>query len=206
MSEHDNDPFIEQIAGELRRPVRIDSSLESRVMAAIDPSMLARPNERGVSTSWLLRPRAYYFSPLAGLAVAAGLVAIVTMSVLRTQPSATIVENPDVVAPAIGGPAITPVAFDSAVSLLVAQPFTYINRDAKSVAVVGNFNDWDATKGELTVMSDGVWSGNVMLPPGRYEYQLVVDGKWIPDPSAQHSAKSEFGGTNSVVIVSPVPR
>ena len=206
MSEHDNDPFIEQIAGELRRPVRIDSSLESRVMAAIDPSMLARPNERGVSMSWLLRPRAYYFSPLAGLAVAAGLVAIITMSVLRTQPSATIVANPDVVAPTVGGPAITPVAFDSAASVLVARPFTYINRDAKAVAVVGNFNDWDATKGELTVTSDGVWSGNIMLAPGRYEYQLVVDGKWMPDPSALHSAKSEFGGTNSVVIVSPVPR
>jgi len=206
VSEHDNDPFIEQIAGELRRPVRIDSSLESRVMAAIDPSTLARPNERGVSTSWLLRPRAYYFSPLAGLAVAAGLVALVTMSVLRTQPSATTVENPDIVDPAVGAPHVTPVAFDSAAPVLVARPFTYINRNAKSVAVVGNFNDWDATKGRLTLMSDGVWSGNIMLTPGRYEYQLVVDGTWMPDPSAQHSAKSEFGGTNSVVIVSPVPR
>jgi hypothetical protein len=206
VSEHDNDPFIEQIAGELRRPVRIDSSFESRVMAAIDPSILARPNKRGGSTSWLLRPRAYYFSPLAGLAVAAGIVALVTMSVLRTQPTATIVENPDDVGPAIGGPHITPVAFDSAAPLLVARPFTYINPNAKSVAVVGNFNDWDASRGGLTLTSDGLWSGNIMLAPGRYEYQLVVDGKWMPDPSAQHSAKSEFGGTNSVVIVSPVPR
>ena len=206
MSERENDPFIDQIAGELKRPVRVDSNFESRVMAAIDPSIMARPNEGGVSTSWLLRPRAFYVSPLAGLAVAAGLVAIITMSVLRTQPSATLAGNPSVVAPAVDGVPVRVVTFDSAATVLVARPFTYVDRNAKSVAVVGNFNDWDASKGALTSTSDSIWSGNIMLAPGRYEYQLVVDGKWIPDPNAQHSAKSEFGGTNSVVIASPVPR
>ena len=34
----------------------------------------------------------------------------------------------------------------------------------------------------------------------------VLDGKLIGDPSAQQSAKSEFGSANSVLIVSPVPR
>ena len=34
MSEHEIDPFIEEIAGELKRPVRFDSSFESRVMSA----------------------------------------------------------------------------------------------------------------------------------------------------------------------------
>jgi hypothetical protein len=45
-----------------------------------------------------------------------------------------------------------------------------------------------------------------MLAPGRYEYQLVVDGKWIADPSAQQRSDSEFGAANSVLMVSPVPR
>jgi hypothetical protein len=45
-----------------------------------------------------------------------------------------------------------------------------------------------------------------MLAPGRYEYQLVVDGKLIADPTAQRSAKSEFGEANSVMIVGSVPR
>ena len=68
VSEHEIDPFIEEIAGELRRPVRFDSSFESRVMASLEPL----PVERGASTPWLLRPRTFYVSPLAGLAVAAG--------------------------------------------------------------------------------------------------------------------------------------
>lgn len=208
MSEREIDPFIDEIAEQLRRPVRFDSSFESRVMASIDPSIEARPSERRVTTPWLLRPRTFYVSPLAGLAVAAGLVAIITMSVLRTVPPNDLAK-----APARGAQPneieVVPAAYDpDAVSApaVVAAPFTYIARGAKSVAVVGNFNDWDVTRNELTPTSDGVWTGTIRLAPGRYEYQLVVDGKWIADPNAQHSARDEFGGTNSVLIVSPVPR
>ena len=86
VSEHEIDPFIEEIAGELRRPVRFDSSFESRVMASLDPAVVPLPVGRKSSTPWLLRPRTFYVSPLAGLAVAAGLVAVITMSVLRTVP------------------------------------------------------------------------------------------------------------------------
>ena len=201
VSDHEIDPFIEEIAGELRRPVRFDSSFESRVMASIDPSVAAVPAARKASTPWLLRPRTFYVSPLAGLAVAAGLVAIITMSVMRTASAPGQIASdpgPEFVLPTNQ---IVPVA---AVPTAYAAPFTYIDRGAKSVAVVGSFNDWDATKNVLTRSSDSVWSTNIMLAPGRYEYQLVVDGKWIADPSAQRSADSEFGGANSVLLVSPV--
>ncbi len=204
MSEREHDPFIEEIAEELKRPVRFDSTFESRVMAAIEPAIDAPSDGRRGSTPWILRPRTFYVSPLAGLAVAAGLVAIITMSVLRTLPSSDLAATPAAPEP-ISMP-VTPVSFDPARVALVATPVTYIDRSARTVAVVGNFNDWDATKNVLTLIGDSVWSGNIKLAPGRYEYQLVVDGKWIADPGAQHSAHSEFGGTNSVMIVSPVPR
>lgn len=206
MSEREHDPFIDEIAEQLRRPVRFDSSFESRVMASIDPSIEARPHERRV-TPWLLRPRTFYVSPLAGLAVAAGLVAIITMSVLRTVPSQDVADAASQGVPP-NGIGVTPVGYDAnAVDIpLVAAPFTYIARGATSVAVVGNFNDWDLTKNVLTLSGDSVWTGTIRLAPGRYEYQLVVDGKWIADPNAQRSARDEFGGTNSVLIVSPVPR
>jgi len=207
VSERENDAFIDEIAEELRRPVRFDSSFESRVMASIDPSSTARPDGRRFTTPWLLRPHTFYVSPLAGLAVAAGLVAIITMSVLRTIPSSELAVGTEPGAPSTATQ-ITSVAYDpnAADVPIVAAPFTYIARGAKSVAVVGNFNDWDATKSVLTPSGDSVWTGTIRLAPGRYEYQLVVDGKWIADPNAQHSARDEFGGTNSVLIVSPVPR
>ena len=208
VSEHEIDPLIEQIAGELKRTVRFDSTFESRVMAQLEPSGGSLPVEQQARTPWLLRPRALYVSPLAGLAVAAGLVAIITMSVLRTVPSPELA-NGSAAAPASPSAPIVRVANTEAnarASALVSAPFTYIDRNAKSVVVVGSFNDWDTTKTVLTQANDSVWTGNVMLVPGRYEYQLVVDGKWIADPRAQHSAASEFGAANSVIIVAPVPR
>ena len=207
VSEHEIDPFIEQIAGELKRPVRFDSTFEASVMAQLEQSGGSLPTEQP-GTPWLLRPRTFYVSPLAGLAVAAGLVAIITMSVLNTVPSSEIANGsaPSAVAPSAP---IIPGTNDGAspsAAVLVSAPFTYIDRNARSVAVVGSFNDWDTSKTILTQTSDSVWTGSAMLLPGRYEYQLVVDGRWVPDPSAQHSAASEFGPANSVIIVSPVPR
>ena len=29
---------------------------------------------------------------------------------------------------------------------------------------------------------DGPWAATLQLAAGRYEYKLIVDGKWIPDP------------------------
>ena len=205
MSEHEIDPFIEEIAGELKRPVRFDSTFESRVMAAIEPSA-SNSVERMKSTPWLLRPRILYVSPLAGLAVAAGLVAIITMSVLRTSPNARVAANRlDDTSVVLHGGGLVNVSYPAPL-VPVSAPFTYIDRRAKSVFVVGTFNDWDTTRTPLTLSGDSVWTSNVMLMPGRYEYQLVVDGKWIADPGAQQTAASEFGSANSVRIVSPVPR
>ena len=39
------------------------------------------------------------------------------------------------------------------------------------------------------------------LPPGTYEYCLVVDGNYIPDPQAQEAVPNPFGGWNSVLKV-----
>jgi len=203
VSEHELDPFIEEIAGELKRPVRFDSTFESRVMAALEPAASLPMNTK--STPWLLRPRPFYVSPLAGLAVAAGLVAIITMSVLRTAPVQLANQiTPDTGLVLSSSPVVR--VSDVGAPALYAAPFTYIDRSAKSVAVVGSFNDWDATKSVLRQTNDSVWSANIMLAPGRYEYQLVVDGKWIADPSSQQSSNSDFGAANSVLIVSPVPR
>jgi len=200
VSEHEHDPFIEEIAGELRRPVRFDSTFESRVMASLDPSVVPLPIGRKASTPWILRPRTFYVSPLAGIAVAAGLVAIITMSVIRTTPSTQVAANDP---SAIVLPDNSTIVRVAAVPTVYAEPFTFIDSTARSVAVVGSFNGWDSTKNVLTRSADGVWSTTVMLAPGRYEYQLMVDGKLIADPTAQQTAESEFGAANSVLIVTP---
>ena len=40
---------------------------------------------------------------------------------------------------------------------------------------------------------------------GTYEYCLVVDGQWRPDPLAKETVPNPFGGRNSVLKVASSP-
>lgn len=46
------------------------------------------------------------------------------------------------------------------------------------------------------------WGKGLTLKPGTYEYRLVVDGRWMPDPHADHGVVNEFGERNSLLTVS----
>ncbi|MFZ2331393.1 MAG: zf-HC2 domain-containing protein [Atribacterota bacterium] len=73
----------------------------------------------------------------------------------------------------------------------------------KSIAVVGDFNDWDPTRNLLTdENNDGIWTVTLKLEPGRYEYMFILDGqKWIPDPSAYRFVSDGFGNKNAVLEI-----
>jgi len=43
------------------------------------------------------------------------------------------------------------------------------------------------------------------LVPGTYEYCLVVDGQWMPDPLARETVPNPFGGVNSILKVTSSP-
>ena len=51
----------------------------------------------------------------------------------------------------------------------------------------------------------GNWWKETSLAPGTYEYCLVVDGEWMPDPRAKESVANPFGGRNSIVHVASSP-
>ena len=71
---------------------------------------------------------------------------------------------------------------------------------ARTVCVVGTFNDWDTKR--TPMQKDGTgWKANIPLAPGRYEYRFVADGQWLSDPNAKESVGNDFGSTNSVLVV-----
>lgn len=72
---------------------------------------------------------------------------------------------------------------------------------ASTVCVAGSFNDWRTEATPMIPMGDGHWKKRLVLPPGTYEYCLVVDGTWMPDPSAMETVPNPFGGQNSVLKV-----
>ena len=79
---------------------------------------------------------------------------------------------------------------------------------ARSVEVVGSFNDW--SRGTLHLNDDngdGIWHAKAVLPAGQHEYMFVVDGeRWVSDPLAGRYVDDGFGAgqQNSVLIVRPV--
>ncbi len=81
--------------------------------------------------------------------------------------------------------------------------FLFHDDTAKTVAVVGDFNRWEASRGGLTKDAGGLWRIEIQAPlPGRYEYKFLVDGnRWIEDPSNGQKVPDGFGGLNSVLII-----
>ncbi|HDS29223.1 MAG TPA: hypothetical protein ENN96_01930 [Candidatus Acetothermia bacterium] len=72
--------------------------------------------------------------------------------------------------------------------------------EAEAVLVVGNFNNWKGTP-LSDPEGDGIWTTRVNLPPGRYEYAFIIDGRWWgQDPLADATIRS-FGEYSSVRYV-----
>ncbi len=72
--------------------------------------------------------------------------------------------------------------------------------NAENVSVVGSFNEWEPTP-LSDENGDGIWTASIPLPPGRYEYAFVIDGRWWgQDPLADEYIKS-FGEYSSVRYV-----
>src|SRR5690242_15839283 len=83
--------------------------------------------------------------------------------------------------------------------------FSYDAPDATSVLVAGDFTGWEEAPLSLKKDKKGLWKKTVSLPPGRYEYRLLVDGQWRDDPDCPHRQPNQFGGQNCVCIVDGAP-
>ncbi len=196
--DDDFDPFIAEIARELRAPVSIDARFDERVMAALEPAVIPITVHRS-ARPWYRRTFNFSVSQVAGLAAAAALVGVVTMKAAKpgAEEAATVAVQQD------SAPALQPVAdVTRDPSALELQQFLLIAANATSVSLVGDFSDWDASRFKMErVSDDGAWSITVPLPPGRYEYQFEVDGKLrITDPTRPQTS-SDFGSANSVITV-----
>jgi hypothetical protein len=161
-------------------------SVASRVMAEIrqNPARVQSAGPARRLIRWLGQPRAVTvrLRPVWTLALAAGLATVVLLPWSN------------------GGP--TPGVAQGIASFVGHFP------GARSVEVVGSFNDW--SRGTLHLNDDdgnGIWHGKAVLPAGQHEYMFVVDGeRWVPDPLAGRYVDDGFGAgqQNSLLIVRPV--
>jgi 1,4-alpha-glucan branching enzyme len=83
--------------------------------------------------------------------------------------------------------------------------FQFTHPTAKTVCIAGTFNQWQPEREALQTSGAGHWWKKTALAPGSYEYCLVVDGQWMPDPLARETVPNPFGGQNSVLKVAGSP-
>jgi hypothetical protein len=167
---------LELIVQELQHPVRVDESFDRRVMVRVRRAYAER-RPRGVA-AWIGAATSITRRPAWAAALAAGIVAVVTVGILRPR------QQPGTVGP-------IPVQF-----VLVAP-------GARSVAVVGDFNNWGLNDTALVAENhNGVWSVSTPVRAGVNRYAFLVDGKqYVADPTAPRSSGDDFGMPSSALVV-----
>ncbi len=81
--------------------------------------------------------------------------------------------------------------------------FVYIDKDAESVAVAGDFSDWDPVNlNRKTLNGQEVWTGLVPMKKGEHRYMFVKNGReWVTDPLATNYENDGFGNKNAVIYL-----
>lgn len=144
-----------------------------------------RPGRLARTARWAWSPREVRFSlrPAWALAAALLLIAVGTLARPSGQP---------------GAPHV-PAAVPAPVARVIVQ-FRLGDAAAHRVSLVGDFTGWESGI-ELRQVAPGIWSYELPLEPGVYNYGFLVDGAtWRPDPLAPEVTDG-FGGTNSRLTV-----
>ncbi len=187
--ELDEREFAEQFQRAYERTSLPGPEARARIVAAAR----ARASEPVSPVSRWLEPRTFTLRPIAAALAAITLVgagALLALGLEHRMPRSAAGDRAD----------------DAATDL--PQPtrairFVFVDRSASRVALVGDFNGWDAG---VTPMrrdrSDGAWTISVPLSPGWHSYAFVVNGAtWVSDPQAPLAPAEEFGTPRSVVVV-----
>ncbi|MDQ7006009.1 MAG: isoamylase early set domain-containing protein [Acidobacteriota bacterium] len=72
---------------------------------------------------------------------------------------------------------------------------------AGSVALAGDFNDWDPSVHPMRRRKDGAWAVTLRLPrDSQYQYRFLVGREqWLTDTEADGLVPNDFGTENALV-------
>lgn len=73
-------------------------------------------------------------------------------------------------------------------------------------AVAGDHNDWQPACTPMHYDSKrGAHVCAIKLPPGKFSYRIVINGKWVRDPFNPMMEPNPYGSVNSIVVVGERP-
>jgi hypothetical protein len=210
----ENDAVLQRVRATLAPMPPVDPLAVSRVLSAVHGRARPPQNRGAALLEWLRVSPMRLAGGSAVLVMALVTVVLIQRDPVRNgagsaAPSVAVSSAPDTNAPgrAAGGAStsVTPAAANANAEGAVPVQFTLDLPTATSVAVVGDFNEWNATSSPMRQLpGSDVWTATLVISPGRHVYSFVVDGKtWIADPRAPRAADSDFGKPGSVLLVTP---
>jgi hypothetical protein len=189
----DNEPKMNEIARMLRAPLPVSESFDARVMDAV--RRMPRHRRFGLwSRLTTPRERTVTVTPLSWGLLAASIALFALLGVAHAYVDINRAAKP-IVAAFVPSKKVVP---PQRVQFVLVAP------DAKKVAVVGDFNGWDAFHVQYQAQhrGGGVWSVTASVPVGHHRYSFVVDDSvWVVDPSAPRVLDNDYGVTNSALVV-----
>lgn len=81
--------------------------------------------------------------------------------------------------------------------------FLFHDDNAKSIHLVGDFNNWIQSENQFFKNENGLWQTEISIPPaGKYRYKFIIDSKfWKEDTSNGIKEEDGYGGFNSILII-----
>ena len=174
-------------------------SLVANVMAAIVPKKTAIvPKKQPLLSqlrSWLEQ------HPLLGWEVS-GMALTASLLFMVLAPSVPVPGTSGPFQPA-QSPYIQAAATNTGVAQVERAKFSLYAPQAHTITLIGEFNGWGSERQlSLRPQGNGIWTVEVPLPPGRYQYAFLIDGKdMATDPRAEQHVNDDFGRKNAVVTV-----
>ena len=179
--------FAERIAAPLRAPEHVHPSFDQRLMQKVRAESRSLYPQR----PWWDTERVFRITPITGLALAAGVAAVIAVSGIAIGSRISRV-----------APVAASVGATSGRDTVQIVRFVFVDASAKQVELVGDFNEWAKGTTQLSrSAAPGVWTVSVPLSPGRHEYAFIINGsRWVADPFAAKSS-DDFGTESSVIRV-----
>jgi len=79
--------------------------------------------------------------------------------------------------------------------------FTVPAKEAKRVAVLGTFNQWDTKAAQLRKLKNGTFKGTIDLPTEQqYQFRYLVDSEYKNDEQADAFVWNDYAGAENGVL------
>lgn len=151
----------------------------------------------------ILTPRTVQWRPVYGVAAVFLAVALFIGVSLQnnTVPTNQKMAQDGSESPVNSGQAVQAASQASDSPDLAWARFFYVNEQAESVAIAGDFSDWEPIPlDQKMVNGETVWTGNIQMERGEHRYMYIIDGeKWKTDPLANRYKEDGFGYRNAVI-------